>query len=139
MLIKNLKPNVSRDRDSNKPSLIGIDVPFGPADKPDVVYKFRPADPKDVDGDQVCEVKDPEHIAVFQSIPERYELMPSKPEDKKLAAELQPKAQSIKDARVQAEVDYQKRMNTAAADRQKKAKANKGKKAPVVEIASIDD
>lgn len=134
MLIKNTRPHVSRDRDSNKPNMIGIDVPIG-----DVVYKFRPTDLKDVDGDQVCEVKDPEHIAIFQSIPERYELLPSKPEEKKLAAELQPQAQAIKDARVKADEDYQKRMNAAAVERQKKAKANKGKKAPVVEIASIDD
>lgn len=139
MLIKNIKPHVSRDSVSGKPNFIGIDVPFGPADNPEIVYKFRPADPKDVDGDQVCNVDNPEHIAVFQSIPERYELLPKKEDEKKLATELKPKAQSLKDARKKADEDYQKKMNEAATERQRKAKANRGKKTPAVTIDSLDD
>lgn len=117
---------------------VGIDVPFGPAGKPEVVYKFRPADPKDPVNDQMCEVTNPDHLAVFLSLPEGYDVAFSKDEkvDRK---KLSDQAQALV---LKRETDAQKlqlRYNAAADRRQRKAKEMKGKKAPMMEIASLDE
>jgi hypothetical protein len=130
----------------------GFDVPFGlPGHPPKTVYKFRPH-PNDTtkEGEQACEVTDEEHLAVFASIPEGYEIRPTPddpvPTDDKAKAEVVAKKNAAKQAkekeslkkaetkgaalkrkRQEEESEKQRKLNNAANRRQKRAVENKGK------------
>src|SRR5687768_16081847 len=73
-IVKLVRSRLLKDGDGKVTA--GCDVPFGPAHKPDIVYRFRPVDPKEPGGDQVCEVTDEDHIATFLSIPDGFEVLP---------------------------------------------------------------
>lgn len=155
-------PRITRAPDNRVVSQ-GFDVPFGPPGMPpEKVYRFRSEDPSG-EGPQTCIVTDQKHLAVFASIPEAYELEPT-PDDpvpadatkeqaqavaKKNAAKQAKEKEALKRAesegatlkakREQEARDLQKKLDAAALRRQKKALETKGKKSPLIEIASLDD
>lgn len=138
MLIRNNGPHLERDL-SGKVVRAGMEVTFGRKGEPSyTVYKFLPQNPKDLESDQVCDVKNPEHIEIFLSLHERYELMPKATDEEKLIETLKPKADARRAAQVAAEAAEQKRLDNAAKERQKRAKENKGKQAQPTVIADLD-